>query len=51
MRSERTATGALRRAAIAVALLGVLAGCNTVEGVGLDIAGGARTVGGWLGGG
>ena len=28
-----------------------LAGCATVEGVGRDISGGARTVGGWLGAG
>ncbi len=25
-------------------------GCNTVEGVGMDISTGARTVGGWFGG-
>ena len=30
--------------------LGALAGCNTVEGVGMDISTGARTVGGWFGG-
>lgn len=34
--------------ALALALL--LAGCNTVEGVGLDISSAARTVGGWMGG-
>lgn len=37
------------RTSIALALaLAVVAGCNTVEGVGMDISGGARTVGGWL---
>ena len=35
--------------ALAVAVV-VLAGCNTVEGVGMDISGAARTVGGWVGG-
>jgi predicted small secreted protein len=32
------------------ALIALLAGCNTVEGVGMDISSGARTVGGWVGG-
>ena len=31
-----------------VIVLGTLAGCNTVEGVGMDISTGARTVGGWF---
>jgi predicted small secreted protein len=35
--------------ALTLALL-TLAGCNTVEGVGEDIAGGARTVGRMVGG-
>jgi predicted small secreted protein len=35
--------------ALTLALL-ALAGCNTVEGVGEDIAGGARTVGRMVGG-
>lgn len=30
------------------AALAVLAGCNTVAGVGEDVSGGARTVQGWL---
>jgi len=34
-----------------VLALGVLGGCNTVEGVGLDISATARTIGGWFGGG
>lgn len=34
---------------ILVALL-ALSACNTVEGVGTDVAGGARTVKGWFGG-
>lgn len=38
----------LPAALVALALLG---GCNTVEGVGMDISSGARTVGGWVGGG
>ncbi len=29
---------------------GALAGCNTVEGVGMDISASARTVGGWFSG-
>jgi predicted small secreted protein len=32
------------------ALILALAGCNTVEGAGMDISSGARTVGGWFGG-
>lgn len=35
--------------AVAVAVV-VLTGCNTIEGVGMDISGAARTVGGWFGG-
>jgi predicted small secreted protein len=35
--------------ALSLALL-VLGGCNTVEGVGEDIAGGARSVGNLIGG-
>ncbi|WP_114966894.1 entericidin EcnA/B family protein [Alkalilacustris brevis] len=31
-------------------LLVALGACNTVEGVGMDISSGARTVGGWFGG-
>ena len=33
-----------------VLTLGALAGCNTVEGVGMDISTSARTVGGWFSG-
>ena len=41
--------GTLWKTGIALALiLGALAGCNTVEGVGMDISSGARTVGGWF---
>ncbi len=29
---------------LAVALMALIAGCNTVEGIGRDISGGARTV-------
>ncbi|WP_201155494.1 lipoprotein [Rhodobaculum claviforme] len=37
------------RTSIALAVaVAMLAGCNTVEGVGMDISGTARTVGGWL---
>jgi predicted small secreted protein len=32
----------------AVALLAALAACNTVAGIGEDVAGGARTVQGWF---
>ena len=38
------------RALVSAAALAVAAGCNTVEGVGMDISSGARTVGGWVGG-
>ncbi len=31
-----------------VAVLLVLAGCNTVNGIGQDISGGAQRVGGWF---
>lgn len=34
-----------------VALVALVAGCNTVAGVGQDISSGANRVGGWLGGG
>ncbi|MGY6409959.1 MAG: entericidin EcnA/B family protein [Alkalilacustris sp.] len=38
-------------AALALTLTaGAVAGCNTVEGVGMDISSGARTVGGWFSG-
>ena len=43
MRTETTL------AVLAMALV-ALAGCNTVEGVGMDISGAARAVGGWFGG-
>ena len=33
-----------------VAVLALLAGCNTVSGVGQDISGGANRVAGWMGG-
>jgi predicted small secreted protein len=33
---------------ILVALLGALAGCNTVAGVGEDVSSGARTVQDWF---
>ena len=33
-----------------VAVLAVLAGCNTVAGVGQDISGSANRVAGWMGG-
>ena len=36
---------------ILVTAIAALAGCSTVEGVGMDISSGARTVGGWFGGG
>ncbi|WP_151717516.1 entericidin [Gemmobacter serpentinus] len=34
---------------LAAALLALLAGCNTVDGVGRDISGGANRVAGWIG--
>lgn len=41
----------MKKIAISLTLaLLTLAGCNTVEGVGEDIAGGARTVGRMVGG-
>ncbi len=33
---------------VVLAMLAALAGCNTVAGAGEDVAGGARTVQGWL---
>lgn len=35
---------------VGAVLAAALAGCNTVEGIGLDISSSARTVGGWFGG-
>ncbi len=40
----------MARLMILGAVLAVLAGCNTVAGVGEDVSGGARTVQGWFGG-
>jgi predicted small secreted protein len=40
----------LRPALLVVALL-MLAGCNTVDGMGRDLSSSARTVSGWFGGG
>jgi predicted small secreted protein len=42
----------MRKLAPALIILSflALAGCNTVAGVGEDVAGGARTVQGWFGG-
>jgi predicted small secreted protein len=48
-RDQRTKSMSKLTLALTLALL-VLAGCNTVEGVGEDIAGGARTVGNMIGG-
>ena len=39
-----------RRILAGLALGLALAGCNTVEGVGMDISSSARTVAGWFGG-
>lgn len=36
------------RKLIILALLAGLAGCNTIDGVGQDISGGANRVGGWF---
>lgn len=33
---------------ILIAMLGLVAGCATVEGIGNDISGGARTVRSWF---
>lgn len=33
---------------ILIAMIATLAGCATVEGIGNDISGGARTVRGWF---
>ncbi len=43
-------TGRMTRTLVMLCAL-ALAGCATVEGVGRDISGGARTVGGWFGAG
>jgi len=42
--------GTVSRILMAMATLALLAGCNTVAGVGEDITGGARTVGRMIGG-
>lgn len=34
--------------ALALGMMTAVAGCNTVAGVGDDLAGGARTVQGWM---
>lgn len=38
----------MKKAAMIALVLTALAGCATVEGVGRDISGGARTVQGWF---
>jgi predicted small secreted protein len=38
----------MRKLVFLGAVLALLQGCNTVAGVGEDVAGGARTVQGWL---
>ena len=38
----------MKRTILLVALALALSGCNTVAGVGEDVAGGARTVQGWF---
>ncbi len=38
----------MKKLAILLAALAALSACNTVAGVGDDVAGGARTVQGWL---
>ena len=51
LRRRRQRNPSLTKIAVALTLaLLALAGCNTVEGVGEDIAGGARTVGNLIGG-
>lgn len=39
----------LRAMLVAVVLAATLPACSTVEGMGMDISSGARTVGGWFG--
>lgn len=38
----------MKKAVIALAVALALAGCGTVEGIGKDISGGARTVQSWF---
>jgi predicted small secreted protein len=38
----------MRKILVLTAILAVLAGCNTVAGVGDDVSGGARKVQGWF---
>lgn len=40
----------MRKIVMIAALLGALAGCNTVSGIGQDISGTANRVAGWMGG-
>ncbi|WP_395540056.1 entericidin [Neotabrizicola sp. sgz301269] len=38
----------MKKLAVLLAVFAALSACNTVAGVGDDVAGGARTVQGWL---
>lgn len=38
-----------KRKILLIAALAALAGCNTVDGIGQDISGGANRVAGWVG--
>lgn len=40
----------MKKTLLMIAVLGALAGCNTVAGVGQDISSGANRVAGYLGG-
>lgn len=38
----------MKKAMILLAVLTVLSGCGTIDGMGRDISGGAQRVGGWF---
>ncbi|MCF8512382.1 MAG: lipoprotein [Rhodobacteraceae bacterium] len=40
----------MKRTFILLVLTATIAGCNTIPGVGEDVAGGARPIQGWFGG-
>ncbi|GGW22318.1 hypothetical protein GCM10011452_05430 [Gemmobacter lanyuensis] len=46
--TRRTEAEKMKKLMLILAL-GALAGCNTVDGIGRDISGGAMRVSGWLG--
>jgi predicted small secreted protein len=50
MKNKNPMRLSMTKLCMAVAVMATLAGCNTVNGVGQDISGGATMVSGWMGG-